>query len=235
VPPFTLDEPCDGVARLTLDDPAHRNPISHDVVDALERAVLGGSHHVVILCSVSDEVLTAGGDLRLDRPELDRLSDRLFAFYRQAVMSSTLLVVAASGHVRGAGAQLFVAADLRVVGPHLQLCFSDLPRGLVGGMWSLPAAVGRGRALDLLLTGRVVGTAEAQLIGLADRVADDPGAEALALAEVLAAVPVPLRERIKRGVALSCLDHKSAIYEQDTYRSPAPLVARRDPDEGAPR
>jgi enoyl-CoA hydratase len=60
-----------------------------------------------------------------------------------------------------------------------------------GGTWRLPRVIGLGRALDLILTGRVVEADEAAAIGLITEVASEPVARALELAEALAALPQP--------------------------------------------
>src|SRR5919108_254958 len=82
----------------------------------------------------------------------------------------------------GAGAQLAVAADLRVASPGARIQVAGPGHGLAVAAWSLPSLIGRGRAMDLCLTMRPVGAEEALRIGLVDRLEDDAAAAGLALA-----------------------------------------------------
>jgi enoyl-CoA hydratase/carnithine racemase len=82
-----------------------------------------------------------------------------------------VVVAAVQGHAIGAGFQLALAADLRVVAEDVQLAMRETSLGLVpdlGGTGPLVALVGASRALEICATGRFVGAAEAVAIGLAN-------------------------------------------------------------------
>jgi enoyl-CoA hydratase/carnithine racemase len=82
-------------------------------------------------------------------------------------------VAAVQGHAIGAGFQLALACDLRIVADDVQFCMAETTLGLVpdlGGTYPLVRAVGYPRAVEICLTGRRVGAAEALAIGLALRV-----------------------------------------------------------------
>jgi enoyl-CoA hydratase/carnithine racemase len=102
-------------------------------------------------------------------------------------------VAAVQGHAIGAGAQLALACDLRVFTDDAQLRLPEATLGLVPdltGTSTLVGLVGYARALEMCLTGRAVGAAEAQLIGLANLVV--PAAELdAAVADLVAAVLAP--------------------------------------------
>src|ERR687885_724651 len=110
------------------------------------------------------------------------MSDRLYELYGRITSAAVPFVAAIDGPAVGGGAQLAVACDLRVVGPSARLRFVGAGHGLAVGAWALPSLVGRGRAMDLCLSTRWVDAEEAVRIGLAERAAEDPEAEALALA-----------------------------------------------------
>ena len=89
---------------------------------------------------------------------------------------AAIVVAALDGAAVGGGAQLAIAADLRVAAPAAFLQLAGPGHGLAVGAWGLPSLVGRGRALDLCLSMRPVEREEALAIGLVDRVADDAAA-----------------------------------------------------------
>src|SRR5215207_4517269 len=106
----------DGIVHVTLDDPASRNAIGHEVVDELEDALLYRGAAAVVLSAAPGPVFCAGGDLRLPPERLQRLSARIMDLCRWSVASPTAFVVAVDGMAVGSGAQLMLAADLRAIG-----------------------------------------------------------------------------------------------------------------------
>lgn len=214
-----LEEPGGGVAHVVLQAPERRNPIDHGVLDVLEDAVFGGERGAVVLSADPGPAFSGGGDLRLGDEELRRVSDRIYALCRRLSESPTVLIAAADGAAVGGGAHLFVAADLRVAGPSLRFGVSNPQTGLAAAMWLLPAVVGRGRALDLLLSGRRLSAEEALDWGIADRLAEDATAAALELASELARTPARHRARVKRGVA-ETLPWGALDHEQSTFAPP---------------
>lgn len=194
------DHPAPGVLRLRLDRPERRNALDAETLGLLETALAAPPEAVVILGSTDRRAFCAGGDLSLPPEELHAVSDRLFALYAHLVTLPAIVVAAADGAAVGAGAQLLLAADLRVVGPGARIGFAGAASGLAVGTWGLPGLVGWGRAMDLCLTGRTVDAAEALAIGLVDRIEDDPAAAAVSLAASLATAPQGVPARIKRLV-----------------------------------
>ena len=99
------------------------------------------------------------------------------------------VIAAVQGHALGGGFQLALGADLRIVAPTVQMSVLEIRWGLIPDMCGtmlLPPLVGLERAKELTFTGRMIDGAEAVRIGLASKIADDPRAEALALARELA-------------------------------------------------
>ncbi len=99
------------------------------------------------------------------------------------------VVAAVQGHALGGGLQIALGADIRIVAPDARLAVLEIHWGLVPDMTGtqvLPELVGRDRAKELTLTGRMVSGDEAVRIGLATRAADDPRAAALQLAAEIA-------------------------------------------------
>src|SRR5260370_2454585 len=98
------------------------------------------------------------------------------------------IIAAWDGPAGGGGAQLALAADMRIVGPAALLRFVGLGHGLALGSWALPGLVGRGRALDWALTMRWVGAAEAWQAGLVSKPVDQPAAAAVSAATAFCAL-----------------------------------------------
>ena len=111
------------------------------------------------------------------------------------------MLAALDGPAIGGGLQLAITCDLRITAPGAWLQARGPGHGLAVAAWGLPTLVGRSRALDLCLTGRRIDAQEALAIGLVDRVDDDPGAAAVALAVELAALDEAAVARTKSIVA----------------------------------
>jgi enoyl-CoA hydratase/carnithine racemase len=113
-------------------------------------------------------------------------------------------VAAVQGHAIGAGFQLALACDLRVVAEDVQFCMAETALGIVpdlGGTHPLVHTVGYARAVDICLTGRRVGAAEAVAIGLAQRSVPREGLDA-AVDELVAALLRPAPKATSETLAL---------------------------------
>ena len=138
------------------------------------------------------EAFCAGADLTAIEtlePRPDRGSGPL-GFTRRVPTKPTIAAV--DGWAVAGGLELAVWADLRISSPRSKFGCLERRFGVPlidGGTWRLPRIVGFGRAMDLVLTGRIVEPDEALAIGLITAIADDPIAHALELAEQLAGFP----------------------------------------------
>ncbi len=136
--------------------------------------------------------------------------------FRQAMDRCPQPIIAAiRGFALGGGLELALACDIRVAGEDAQLGLTEINLAIIpggGGTQRLPRLVGRGKALEMILTGARLSAAEALRIGLVERVV--PAGETLAaaseLARTLAAkAPVALRyakEAVVQGLELSLAD-----------------------------
>ena len=191
----------DGVLTLTLDRPEKRNALSAAMVEALhvalERADLDAEARVVVLrgagkdfCAGADlDELLASADLTLAENEATAL--RLGALFgRMRALPKPVLAVV-QGRALAGGAGLVTACDIAVAGAGAELGYPEIQRGFVPAMVMtlLRRAAGEKAALDLVLTGRLLGAEEARGIGLMSRVVPDAelDREAAALARTLAA------------------------------------------------
>lgn len=189
-----------GVLTLTLDRPDKRNALNAAMVEtlhaALDRADLDAEVRVVVLrgagkdfCAGADlDELLASADLTLAENEAAAL--RLGAVFGRIRALPKPVVAVVHGRALAGGAGLVTACDLAVAGASALLGYPEIQRGFVPAMVMtlLRRAAGEKLALDLVLTGRLLGAEEARAAGLVSRVVPDAdldreaGALTLALA-----------------------------------------------------
>jgi enoyl-CoA hydratase/carnithine racemase len=144
----------------------------------------------------SPEPGVAGGLGDLGRLSAEEAQERIRGYqagFRWLRSPQIVSVAAVQGHAIGAGAQLALACDLRVLTDDAQLRLPEATLGLVPdltGTSNLVELVGYARAMEMCLTGRAVGAAEAQAIGLANVVVPAADLEAT-VADLVAALVAP--------------------------------------------
>jgi enoyl-CoA hydratase len=195
----------DAVGIAVIDRPTRRNALNAELADELTARLQDDHDLRVIVITGEGTTFCAGADLarRFDdvatsdgagtdsfRPAFERLLDTIVDY-------PAPVIAAINGHALGAGLQLAVACDLRVVQPGAQL---GIPASKLGVMLSAPNIarladlVGQGPARDLLLSGRAVDAEEALRVGLVHRVVDDARAAATTWADELAKLaPLTIR------------------------------------------
>ena len=191
-----------GYRRLLLSRPERRNALDVRLARALRDALRQDGASPVVLGSTDPRVFCAGADLTI--PDADRatVSDLLYTCYEIMITRPGPVIAVVAGPAVGGGAQLAAAADLRIAGPAARLRWTGpAGRGLAVGAWMLTDLVGRGTAMELALTGRWVEAGEALAMGLVNRVEDDPGAAAAALATELAARGPGIAAKVKSVTA----------------------------------
>lgn len=226
VPELVRVERRGAVALLVFDDPERRNAMTEAMGHALASAVAGLAADASVRAAVltgAGSAFSAGGDLdmieersRAGREEpgpAGRAHSRAFMrdFYRLFLSVRELpcpSIAAIQGPAIGAGLAVALACDLRVAARDTRLGANFVRLGIHPGMgssWTLPRLVGPAHACDLLLTGRLVDGAEAERIGMVNRVAerDDVVPQALAWADEIArCAPVAVRGA-KRALGLA--------------------------------
>jgi len=165
---------------------------------------------VVVVASAVDGFFAAGADIKhmstIDAASFREYGDALRGALERLAALPLISVAAIDGLALGGGLELAMAATLRVGGARARLGLPEVKLGLIpgaGGTQRLPRLIGRGRALDLMLTGRQVENDEAVRIGLIDRFADpDTTARATAwqLARELAAASTAAQLAVVRTV-----------------------------------
>jgi enoyl-CoA hydratase/carnithine racemase len=181
-----IDRLRDGVVRLRLNRPSCHNAIDDQLLahlqGAVEDSVSDPATRATVLCSAAPGMFCAGADLTVTDAVRRQVSDGLYKLYRRMISLPVPILTALAGPAVGGGAQLAIASDLRVAEPDSWLRFVGPGHGLAVGAWGLPSLIGRGRALDLCLSGRRVDALAAVQMGLVDRIAGDAEAHAFDLA-----------------------------------------------------
>ncbi len=176
-----------GIDIIRLNRPAKRNALDSatiaQLVDALATVAAEPDLRVLILSTTDVRAFCAGADVG---EVLDHAGGvaRMAAFTRlyTAVDQFPVPIVAVCvGNCVGAGAELVVGCDLRVGGDNLKLAWAGARLGVPVGPARLAPLIGVSRAKDLVFTGRVVGAAEGEALGLLHRTAPADEAEAVAL------------------------------------------------------
>jgi enoyl-CoA hydratase len=192
----------DAVAIVTLARPNALNALNRQLLAELSAAVAemaaADDVRVLVLTGSGERAFAAGADISelaaLDAEQARRFAEAGQSLFRAIETLGKPSIAAVQGFALGGGCELAMACTLRVASETAQFGQPEIDLGTLpgfGGTQRLVRLVGRGRALDLLLTGRRIPAAEAERIGLVNQVvpAADLRREALALAHTLAGKP----------------------------------------------
>jgi len=170
-----------GVALLTINRPEKRNALSTELVGELEDAFhrLGNDSAIraLIVTGAGEKAFIAGADINelaaLPPFELRRYALRGQAAFRLLEQCGKPSVAAVNGYALGGGLELAMACTVRFASENAMFGQPEVKLGIIpgyGGTQRLPRLVGRGRALEILLSGEPVNAAEAYRIGLVNAV-----------------------------------------------------------------
>jgi enoyl-CoA hydratase/carnithine racemase len=205
-----VERPSDGVVLLTIASKplgVLRFGVKRALQAVLAELEADRSVRCVVLTGV-EKAFSVGSDIRDFSLEVGWLLENEYveAGLNAAIENSRLPVIAAlNGFALGGGAVLALACDIRVAARSLKIGFPEVKVGAFAsgsGTQRLPRMVGRGRALDLMLTGRTIEAEEALAIGLVEYVVPDKDlrSKALDLAAAIAANPTGAVSASKRCV-----------------------------------
>jgi enoyl-CoA hydratase/carnithine racemase len=233
----------DGVGWITLDRPPAN---SYDLLfleeldDAVDQ-VAGAGVAVAVVRSASPKFFSAGADVK---GFLERSADDNQAMVRRAhqvlnrfAAEAPLFVAAIAGHALGGGYEIALACDIRVAADGgYRIGLPEVTLGLLpgtGGTQRLPRLIGRGRALELMTTGRTVTPAEAERLGMVDRLVPADGFEQ-AVADLAAGLAggAPLAIAAVTRVVNEGLEQPLDDALERELEELAPLFASEDAREG---
>lgn len=211
---FDIDD--HGVATITLNRPEKYNAFTKDMIvrwgTLLEQCENDPKIKVLVLTGVG-KAFCSGGDVsaQKERAKNDALERKDFlwrhvhkiAFIMERMDKPTIAAI--NGAARGAGLDMALMCDLRLMADSATVAESYINVGLIagdGGTYYLPRIIGLPRALELFWTGRAIGAAEADRIGLVNNVVpyDELMPAAYKLAHAIAAQPFEAVRAYKRSV-----------------------------------
>ncbi len=200
-----------GVATLTLNRPDVMNALNFQLLFALRDAIDGFRFRrdvrALIVTGAGDKAFCSGADLK-ERATLPPEKVKEYIYTIRTLFTSIEelnkpVIAAVNGIALGGGTELALASDIRIASTSASMGLTETRLAIIpgaGGTQRLPRLVGRGRAKELIFTGRRVDAAEAERIGLVNRVAS----------------PQELLEECRRLAAMICETGPIAI-EQAKY------------------
>ena len=200
----------DHIACITLNRPEADNVINQQLAQELEDVCRGINQdediYVVTLTGAGDKAFCKGSQLELEKSGSGYSAATAIASIDRPV------IAAINGDALGQGLELALGCDIRLASDKARLGFPQVAQGLIpfdGGTQRLPRIVGRGKALELILTAETITAEEAFEIGLVSKVVGGANlaAEAEALAKAIASKgPIALRfikEAVNKGLDLT--------------------------------
>jgi enoyl-CoA hydratase len=175
----------DGVVVVTIDRPQARNAIGFATVDELDAAldnVLESDAAVLVLRGGGDRAFVSGGDLKelgtiRTHEQAVGMASRVRRLLDRVAALPVPVIAVLNGHALGGGAEVAIAADLRIAADDVKIGFNQVALGIMpawGGAERLAQVIGRGRALLAITTGQLYDAAAAHELGLVDLVVPRP-------------------------------------------------------------
>ena len=207
----TLERLGDGVALLRISRPEARNALDEAVREDLARHFAGLATDDEVRCAIvtgSQTVFAAGADLKamVAAGAAEMMLRGTHVTWAPVKDFPKPLIAAVNGWALGGGCELAMHADLIVAGESARFGQPEIKVGIIpgaGGTQRLVRAVGKFKAMKMLLTGEPVGAREAEAMGLVTEVVPDAEVldRAIALARTIAALPAIAARKIKEVVA----------------------------------
>ncbi len=242
------------IALVTVDRPQALNALNSATLDELE-ALLSGLEKdsnvgAMILTGGGEKAFVAGADLK-ELARLGAAQARQTALRGQAIFSAIEnfpkpVIAAVNGFCLGGGCELAMSCHIRIASENARFGQPEVKLGLTpgyGGTQRLPRLVGKGRALELILSGEMIDAAEAFRIGLVNRVvatadllaesrklaakilANAPLAVSLSIEAVNRGCDIPLKEALSLEAALFGV----ACSSQDMREGTSAFLEKRPP------
>jgi len=229
------------VGLVTLNRPEALNALNKATLDELVAAVseMDADPGVgAVVLTGSGKAFAAGADIKemASKGYMEMYDADWFRGWEDLTRLRIPLIAAVSGFALGGGCELAMMCDIIIAGDNAKFGQPEINLGVVpgmGGSQRLTRAVGKAKAMDMILTGRFIGAEEAERSGLVSRVvpAGDTVEEALKAAEVIASKSKPAAMLAKEAVnaAFETGLAQGVLFERRLFHS---LFATEDQKEG---
>lgn len=206
-----LSEEKEGVLYLTINRPDKLNALNHKTIDELgklfESAALKESVRVVIITGAGQKSFVAGADISEFSAFTQKEAEALSAFgqnvFSRIEQFPKPVIAAVNGYALGGGCELALACHIRIASTNAVFGLPEVSLGLLpgyGGTQRLPLIIGKGRALEMILSGNPKDSAWALQAGLANSVVEQEALliEATKLAHtIMGKAPIGLQKAIE--------------------------------------
>ena len=231
----------DRVVIVTLNRPAARNALNSEIMNALATDLAPLDRDAGVGCFVlkgSDKAFAAGADIKemADKSFPDMFGEDFFAAWDRFASFRTPKIAAVSGYALGGGCELAMMCDMIFAADTAMFGQPEIKLGVIpgmGGSQRLTKLVGKAKAMDMILTGRMMDATEAERCGLVARVLpvdtlmDETLAAARAIAGYGKAATMAAREAVDR--ALEGGLREGILFERRIFHA---LFATQDQKEG---
>lgn len=208
-----LERPAEGIAVIRINRPEVRNALNSNVRELLAehfRALGNDETTRCIILTGGEKVFAAGADIRdmVDRTPIEIMARRGEQLWAPIAACSKPVIAAVNGYAFGGGCELAMHADIIIAGEGASFGQPEVRVGIMpgaGGTQRLTRAVGKFRAMKMLLTGEPVTARDALAMGLVSEVVPDADVfdAALRVAKVIAGMPplavVQIKETVLAG------------------------------------
>lgn len=232
----------DGVGTITLNRPEALNALNKQLMDEMTKAVkdLEADNDIgCILLTGSDKAFAAGADIKemADKGYMDVFrEDFITANWEEVTRARKPVIAAVAGYALGGGCELAMMCDFIVCGDNAKFGQPEIKLGVIpgaGGTQRLTRFIGKSKAMDMILTGRMMDAGEAERSGLVSRVfpVADLKDEAHKIAKNIAELSLPsvmtAKEAVNRAYEISLSE--GIRFERRTFHA---LFATEDQKEG---
>ncbi|MBI2875470.1 MAG: enoyl-CoA hydratase/isomerase family protein [Candidatus Tectomicrobia bacterium] len=206
-----LYEKRDKIAVVTINRGHTLNSLNAETMEELDQVFreIGGNEEIwaVILTGAGERAFVSGADIQqftgLSAPASQQFARRGQEIFRRIEELGKPVIAAINGYALGGGCELAMACTLRIASEKARFGQPEVKLGLLpgyGGTWRLPHVVGKGKAMELILTGEMIDAQEALRLNLVNQVV--PGAQlmeaALGMAnKILANSPLAVKLSIQ--------------------------------------
>jgi enoyl-CoA hydratase len=231
----------DGAAIIRLDRPAALNALNAQLIDELGKALdtLEADAKVgAIVVTGSEKAFAAGADIKemADLTYVEAYLKNQAAALERVARCRKPVIAAVAGYCLGGGCELAMLCDIVIAADTAKFGQPEITLGIMpgmGGTQRLPRAIGKAKAMDLILTGRMMDAAEAERAGLVARVvpADKLMDEAVAAARKIASFSLPAVMMAKEAVsrAFETPLAEGRLFERRVFHA---MFATEDQKEG---